>query len=908
MAWVEDKLRRLMRDPECVRNVTIIAHVDHGKTTLSDSLLQRAGLLSAEKTGTACALDTNEQEQERGITIASTSIALPLDIQADYTRADVEAKHEEAATRPLLLNLIDSPGHSDFNSEVTAALRLTDGAVVVVDASEGVLAQTETVLRQAIQEGVRPCLFVNKVDRLISELKLTPDAAVDTIMRTIESVNSVVATYAPADQAHRFTVSFESGTVGIGSGYYGWGFSMDTLAMLYSKAGTYTAAEVRAMFAHKKSAAKTYKRVRKAIIKLGLKPIYDLMKQVHAAFEEGCDEAALNKVWSKLATLGCPTPKVSASASGVITEKAATKAALRSFCPVATSVLYMVSYYLPSPVEAQAYRAVSLYTGPSDDTAAASIAACSTEGPLVVYVSKMVPVGKKSKGFIACGRVYSGTVRPGDKVLVLPASAVPRASGDGEESKDPAGHGCKAYPAVVQRVVALLGAKHIAVDEVPCGNVVGLMGLDKHLLKCGTITDAPTTWPMKAMRFSVSPVVRVALTAPKQHLNSQLHNAVRAYSKTDPCVQHYVDPETHELVLAGAGELHLDVAVTSIGMLTGFGRPTVSQPVVSYRETVRTEGPVVLAKSANKLNRLFFKASPLAEGLVWRLEAGAVAVDDTAGTARVLAKEFGWDATHAKRIWCWAGGDGGSSCPTNVLVDCTTGAQHLPAIRANVVNAFRQVCDAGGVAGERLRGVRFDLTDAMVHRDPAHRGPSQIVPAACRVFKAAQLSADPCLVQPVFRVTAQVPEQYFGAIQSAMSSRSGLVDDVQAVKGTPLLSIGGTMPVANSFGFAGDVRGLSSGRACAAMQFDSWRAIDGTVWTESVSGKDKRKSKKKSKGATNVKAGRGAGGAGAGGATPATSTTDAKDASAAAAVVAAIRERKGMAPAVPTPDSLCDVL
>ena len=243
------------------------AHVDHGKTTLSDSLLQRAGLLSSDKSGTACALDINEQEQERGITIASTSIALPLDLAVDPT-VDTESK-TGATSRPLLLNLIDSPGHSDFNSEVTAALRLTDGAVVVVDASEGVLAQTETVLRQAIAEGVKPCLFVNKVDRLIAELKLTPEATADTIMRTITSVNNVIATYAP-DRADEFSVAFHEGTVGVGSGYYGWGFTMDTLAQTFHSSGTASAEEVRSAFAAQATDAATNKRVRKGIVKYGL--------------------------------------------------------------------------------------------------------------------------------------------------------------------------------------------------------------------------------------------------------------------------------------------------------------------------------------------------------------------------------------------------------------------------------------------------------------------------------------------------------------------------------------------------------------------------------------------------------------------------------------------------------------
>ena len=152
-----------------------------------------------------------------------------------------------------------------------------------------------------------------------------------------------------------------------------------------------------------------------------------------------------------------------------------------------------------------------------------------------------------------------------------------------------------------------------------------------------------------------------------------------------------------------------------------------------------------------------------------------------------FACRFGWESVHAKRVWAWAGDEGDASGPTNVLVDCTTSAQNLPSIKANVINAFRQVCDGGPVAGERLRGVRFDITDAMVHRDSAHRGPSQIVPASCRVLKAAVLAASPALVEPMFRVAAQVPEQYFGAIQSEMASRRGVVDDVQSMAGTPLV-------------------------------------------------------------------------------------------------------------------------
>jgi len=382
-------------------------------------------------------------------------------------------------------------------------------------------------------------------------------------------------------------------------------------------------------------------------------PVYKLTNDVRNAFVDGRpNREALRKVWNRLERLGCPASKQLMRQDAVLTEKAVTKAAMRAFCPVADAVLYMIAYSIPNPMEAQALHGSSLYTGPSDDRSAAAMRACDADGPLVVYISKMVPLGRKAKGFIACGRVFSGTVRPGQSVLVLPpadvedkreeaTSAGPDADG-GDESKTPVGPPAtqRMYKANVQRVVALLGAKHVAVDAVPAGNVVGLVGVEQHLLKSGTVTDSRETWPLRAMKFSVSPVVRVAIRPPKPHQSAALLQAVRAYSKTDPCVQHYIDGETRQLVLAGAGELHLEVAVTSIATLAGF-EPTTSEPVVSYRETVTMpQGPVQLAKSANKLNRLFVRAGHLDDRLVSLLEDRSVDVDNAATTARFLSKEY----------------------------------------------------------------------------------------------------------------------------------------------------------------------------------------------------------------------------------------------------------------------------
>ena len=212
---IVQECERLMDKPENIRNIAIAAHVDHGKTTLSDNLLAGAGMISDDTAGQQLAMDTKEDEQERGITIDA---------------ANVSMTHEYQDTNHLV-NLIDTPGHVDFGGDVTRAMRAVDGALVVVDAVEGAMPQTETVLRQALREGVKPALFINKVDRLISELQEGPQEMQERLLDVISDVNELIRGMTEEmDDIEDWTVSVEGGTVAFGSALYKWGVSAPSMA------------------------------------------------------------------------------------------------------------------------------------------------------------------------------------------------------------------------------------------------------------------------------------------------------------------------------------------------------------------------------------------------------------------------------------------------------------------------------------------------------------------------------------------------------------------------------------------------------------------------------------------------------------------------------------------------------
>jgi len=800
-----------------IRNMSVIAHVDHGKSTLTDSLVAKAGIIAASKAGETRATDTRKDEQERCITIKSTAISMYFEM-AEKDIAFI--KQERESTNGFLINLIDSPGHVDFSSEVTAALRVTDGALVVVDCVSGVCVQTETVLRQAIAERIRPVLFMNKMDRALLELQLDQEDLYQTFQRIVENVNVIVATYADDDGPMGVVrVDVNNGSVGFGSGLHGWAFTLKQFAEMYaSKFGVDIDKMMKKLWGENFFNAKTKKWSKskdadnkRSFVMYVLDPIYMVFDAIMNFKKE-----ATAKLLTKLTTAdGRAVKDILRPEELEMEGKPLMKCVMRNWLPAGEAMFQMIVIHLPSPVTAQKYRAELLYEGPNDDEACMGIKNCDTEAPLMMYISKMVPTSDKGR-FYAFGRVFSGKIGTGMKTRIMGPNYVPGKKED-------------LYEKSIQRSILMMGGRVEAIEDVPAGNICGLVGVDQFLMKTGTITTSKEAHNMKVMKFSVSPVVRVAVEPKNPADLPKLVEGLKRLSKSDPMVQCMIE-ESGEHIIAGAGELHLEICLKDLEEDHAQIPLKKSDPVVSYRETVSEESSIMcLSKSPNKHNRLFMKAVPMPDGLAEDIDKGEVNPrDDFKTRGRYLADTYEYDITEARKIWCFGPDTNGP----NILVDCTKGVQYLNEIKDSVVAGFQWASKEGVLCDENLRAVRFNIYDVTLHADAIHRGGGQIIPTARRVLYASMLTAEPRIMEPVYLVEIQCPENAVGGIYGVLNRRRGHVFEEAQTPGTPMFVVKAYLPVNESFGFTADLRSNTGGQAFPQCVFDHWQIMPGDPMEE----------------------------------------------------------------------------
>ena len=693
MGRKEDNIKRateVMYDRERIRNLAIAAHIDHGKTTLSDNLIAGAGMMSEELAGKSRVLDFDDQESARGITINAASASMVHDVGgSDY-----------------LINLIDTPGHVDFGGDVTRAMRAVDGCIILTCAVEGAMPQTETVVRQALKEKVRPVLFINKVDRLINELQVTPEDMQERFKAQITKVNTLISEFAPAEHRKDWRVSVADGTVAFGSAYHNWGITVPYMA------------------------------------KSGIS-FTDIFEYCH------------NDQQKELA------------------KKA----------PVHEVLLDMSVDKLPSPLVAQQYRIPNIWNGDLESEAGAAMLGCDPNGPLSLMITKiwMDP----HAGEVAVGRIYSGTITQGQTVWALGAAKAER----------------------VQQVSMMVGSDRIQVAEVSSGNIVALTGV-RSAAAGVTITPEQDSTPFEAIRHYSEPVVTVAIEPKSMKDLPKFIGALHSLAKADASLEVSTNQETGEALLAGMGELHLEITVYRLEEEQGI-KVSVSDPIVVYRESISSDnkGRAFEGKSPNRHNRFYIETEPLPDDVTQAMREGifgdgAVRNQDAKEVGNKFA-EFGMDKNLMRKIYAIHG--------TNVLVNDTKGIQNLHETRELIIEGFNDVCKKGPVADEPLMGVMVRLVDAKLHEDAIHRGPAQTIPAVRNAIKGALLRSKSVIFEPMQNIRIDAPNDVIGGVTREVTTRRGVIEDMPVDGNTA--SVIGKMPIAESFGFSNDIRAATQGRA-----------------------------------------------------------------------------------------------
>lgn len=691
-----EKISKLMNRPEYIRNIGIVAHIDHGKTTLSDHLLAGAGMISSDLAGHQLYLDFDIQEQTRGITIDAANVSMVHDYKG----------------KEYLINMIDTPGHVDFGGDVTRAMRAVDGVIVVVCAVEGIMPQTETVIRQALKEKVKPVLFINKVDRMVNELKLTPEEMQRRFLAIISNFNKIVADMAPPEFKKEWQVRVEDGSVSFGSAYYKWAVNMATT----KETG------------------------------IGFKEVIEYNLQNKQ--DELCLKAKIHEV-----------------------------------------ILDMTTKHLPNPLQSQKYRVPHIWPGDIESPEGEAMIKCDPNGKLAMMVTDLSI--DPQAGEVATGRIFSGTLKKGMGVYMYNAKSTIR----------------------TQQVGVYFGPERMPTDYVVAGNIAMVTGLKNARSGETVMEEEGSIEPFEEIKHASEPVVTVAVEAKHMKDLPKLIEVLNIMSREDPNIHVEINEETGEHLLSGMGELHLEIIEYRIKE-KGVDID-VSPPIVVYRESVETTSPKIEGKSPNKHNKFYFVVEPLEK------PAFDAIINRDIKPERLKGKDLGkafleympkGDAKGVLEVH-----------ENNVLTDTTKGIQYLNEVKALIQEGFHEAIDNGPIAREKVLTVKVKLVDAKLHEDSIHRGPAQVIPAVRDAIREAMVQASAVLLEPKQRVFIHVSQKYMGAGMTEIQKRRGQINEIRQEGNTAIIDA--KCPVAEMFGFAGDIRSATEGRALWTTEFEGFEKL-----------------------------------------------------------------------------------
>ncbi|EEF29877.1 116 kD U5 small nuclear ribonucleoprotein component, putative [Ricinus communis] len=801
----------LMSNPSLVRNVALVGHLQHGKTLFMDMLVEQTHHMPTFDMNSEKHMrytDTRIDEQERRISIKAVPMSLVL---------------EDSNSKSYLCNIMDTPGHVNFSDEMTAALRIADGAVLIVDAAEGVMVNTERAIRHAIQERLPIVLVINKVDRLITELKLPPKDAYHKLRHTLEVINNHI-TAGSSTAGSVQVIDPAAGNVCFASANAGWSFTLQSFAKLYLKlhgipfdadkfasrlwGDWYYHPDTRAF--KKKSPASGGER---SFVHFVLEPLYKIYSQVIGEHKKSVE--------ATLAELGVTLP----NAAYKLNVRPLLRLACSRVFGSASGFTDMLVQHIPSAKNAAAKKVDHVYTGPKDSTIYKAMVDCNPSGPLMVNVTKLYPKSDCSS-FDAFGRVYSGQILTGQSVKVL---------GEGYSPDDEEDMTVKE----VTKLWVYQARYRLPISMAPPGSWVLIEGVDASIMKTATLCNVNYSYEdvyiFRPLQFNTLPVVKTATEPLNPSELPKMVEGLRKISKSYPLAITKVE-ESGEHTILGTGELYLDSIMKDLRELYSEVEVKVADPVVSFCETVvESSSMKCFAETPNKKNKITMIAEPLEKGLAEDIENGVVSIDwNRKALGDFFKTKYDWDLLAARSIWAF----GPDKQGPNILLDDTLPSEVdktlLSAVKDSIVQGFQWGAREGPLCDEPIRNVKFKIVDARIAQLPLDRGSGQIIPTSRRVAYSAFLMATPRLMEPVYYVEIQTPIDCLSAIYTVLSRRRGHVTADVPQPGTPAYIVKAFLPVIESFGFETDLRYHTQGQAFCLSVFDHWAIVPGDPLDKSI--------------------------------------------------------------------------
>lgn len=676
-------LADLMNFPEQIRNIAFVGHLHHGKTALMDMLVlethdiidrleKRTGKKRDEQLRYT---DVHVLERDRGLSVKASPVSLVL---------------QSTRGKSHLINMLDTPGHVNFVDEVACALRLVDGVVLVVDIVEGVQVNTEQIIKYAVLEDLPIVLVINKMDRLILELKLPPTDAYFKLKHVVEEVNTVIENALPGHGEKR-RVSPEKGNVLFACSSMGWCFTLPSFAKMYSDSypGIDTKDFARRLWGDIFFTPKKRSFTRKAVeegakrtfVKFVLEPIYKLYS--HTISEAPEDLKAT------LATLGI----VLKPSQYKTDAKVLLKLVCEQFFGPANGFVDMVVEHIPSPIEAAEMKVQRYYTGPLDTKVAKAMQQCDQDGPVIIHVSKLFHTSDAT-AFCSFGRVMSGTARPGQQVRVL---------GEGYSLEDEEDMSM----ATISDVWIAETRYNIPTDGVPAGNWVLLGGVDNSIVKSATLVplrleDNEDAYIFKPIRHFTESVFKAAVEPINPSELPKMLDGLRKINKSYPLITTKVE-ESGEHIILGTGELYMDCVLHDLRRLYSEMELKVSDPVTRFCETVvETSAIKCYAMTPNKKNKITMVAEPLDDGIAEDIERGKVSIKDPIRkTGKFFEENYGWDLLASRSIWAFGPDDMGPNILQDDTLPTEVDKQLLRTVRESIRQGFSWGTREGPLCEER---------------------------------------------------------------------------------------------------------------------------------------------------------------------------------------------------------------